>query len=335
MVIQRLATCQVLHPALIEAGMIKTLAEMLRLSFGNASMPKICLQSLVRLIVTLENDTDLRWHLVELLEYDIVPLITTYTRNGDDYGLVYCAIGLIHEYVVRRVAVRQFKDIRDFCKTLAAILDADDIAISIVALRTIKFLMLRDTEYQQNHVIKAGIGLRLAKCLTSKDDDVKYWALSIAHELVQHPSWRKQFVETTAFAQVINIGLTTASSRKPLRVTSEILPAKEYITDILVRMWSSADDLEMLLSVRGLVEATCVLLQMEKMQRDLSMNRVAIVLSEMAKRNETLDRRLTRYGVNLNHPARNEGGSGSSSAASGGTNSGSSSGSESLQTAQS
>ncbi|KAF9165672.1 hypothetical protein DFQ26_009616 [Actinomortierella ambigua] len=335
MVIQRLATCPVLHPALIEAGMIKSLAEMLRLSFGNASMPKICLQSLVRLIVTLENDEDLRWYLVELLEYDIVPLVTTYTRNGDDYALVYCAIGLIHEYVVRRVAIRQFKDISDLCKTLAAILEADDVSISIVVLRTIKFLMLRDSEYQLNHVIKSGIGLRLAKCLASKDDDVKYWALSITHELVQHPSWRKQFVKTTAFAQVINIGLTTTSNRKPLRVTSEILPAKEYITDILVRMWSSEDDLEMLLGSRGLVEATCVLLQLERMVRDLSTNRVAIVLSEAAKRNEILDRRLTRYGVNLNHPSANgeASTSRSGSGANSGMNSDSSSGNESLPAA--
>ncbi|KAF9978736.1 hypothetical protein BGZ73_000746 [Actinomortierella ambigua] len=335
MVIQRLITCLALHPALIEAGMIKSLAEMLRLSFGNASMPKICLQSLVRLIVTLENDDDLRWYLVELLDYDIVPLVITYTRNGDDYALVYCAIGLIHEYVVRRIAIRQFKDMPDLCKTLVAILEADDVSISIVVLRTVKFLMLRDSDYQLNHVIKSGLGLRLAKCLASKDDDVKYWALSIAHELVQHPSWRKQFVKTTAFAQVINIGLTTTSSRKPLRVTSEILPAKAYITDILVRMWSSENDLEMLLGVRGLVEATCVLLQLEKMGQDLSTNRVAIVMSEVAKRNETLSRRLTRYGVNLNDPLSSGEGSSTSgrSGANSGMNSGSSSGNESLAVA--
>jgi hypothetical protein len=45
-------------------------------------MPKICFQSLVRLIVTMEDDTAVRLHLEELLDYEIVPLIATYIRSG-------------------------------------------------------------------------------------------------------------------------------------------------------------------------------------------------------------------------------------------------------------
>lgn len=56
---------------------------MSRLSFGNANMPKICLESLVRLIVNMDDDDDVRWYLTELLDYDVVPLIATYIRSGE------------------------------------------------------------------------------------------------------------------------------------------------------------------------------------------------------------------------------------------------------------
>jgi hypothetical protein len=100
----------------------------------------------------------------------------------------------------------------------------------------------------QSQALTSGIGLRLAKCLASKDDDVKYWALSVAHEFVNHPIWRHQFIESGAFAQVLNIGLSTVS-RKPLKAASEILPAKDYIMDILVIMWGSSKYLNLRLMV--------------------------------------------------------------------------------------
>ncbi|KAG0248618.1 hypothetical protein BG011_010081, partial [Mortierella polycephala] len=223
MVVHQLAACEALHPDLIKVGLIRKLAEMSRLSFGNANMPKICLQSLVRLIVTMDDDADVRWYLTQLLDYDIVLLIATYIRSA----------------------------------------------------------------FYQLQALHAGIGLRLAKCLASKDDDVKYWALSVAHEFVQHPMWRHQFIESGAFGQVISIGLATVS-RKPLKATGEMLPAKEYIMDILVTIWSS--------------KGTCVMLQMEQLSNDLSQNRLAIKLAEMAKTSDTLNRRLSRYAVNLNNP---------------------------------
>ena len=157
------------------------------------------------------------------------------------------------------------------------LLAADEIYISRLVLRTLKFMILQDSKSSFEHLftpgsyiilsdcrhlvpsyilvilvyflfiviatfqlqaLNVGIGLRLPKCLASKDDEVKYWALSVAHEFIQHPRWRHQFIESRAFAQVINIGLLIMS-RKPLKTATEILPAKEYIVDILVTMWGS------------------------------------------------------------------------------------------------
>ncbi|KAF9170064.1 hypothetical protein BGX20_009471, partial [Mortierella sp. AD010] len=307
MVVHQLASCEALHPALINAGLIRTLAEMSRLSFGNANMPKVCLQSLVRLIITMEDDAEVRWRLSELIEYDIVPLIATYIRS-EDFELVYWALGLMHEFAIKRVALNDFKETRGLCRSINVLLAADEDYISRMVLRTLKFMMLEDGTFQLQ-ALNAGIGLRLAKCLASKDDDVKYWALSVAHEFVEHPEWRHQFIESGAFMQVINIGLSTVS-RKPLKAASEILPAKKYIMDILVTIWRSKDDLDLLLESRTMSESTCVLLQMEKLTSDLSQSELAVVLAEMARTSATLDRRLTRYGVNLNHPERPSPGSG-------------------------
>ncbi|KAG0059322.1 hypothetical protein BGZ89_000497 [Linnemannia elongata] len=300
MVVHQLTACEGLHAELIRFGLVRTLAEMSRLSFGNANMPKICLQSLVRLIVIMDDDDDVRWYLTELLDFDIVPLIATYIRS-DDLELVYWTIGLMHEYAIKGVALDHFKEMRGLCRSMNVLLAADEIYISRLVLRTLKFMVLQDTAFQLQ-ALNVGIGLRLPKCLASKDDEVKYWALSVAHEFIQHPQWRHQFIESGAFAQVINIGLSVMS-RKPLKTATEILPAKEYIVDILVMMWGSEADLDELMRTRGLTEATCVFLQMEKMAGDLSKNRLAVVMAEAAKTSAALDRRLSRYGVNLNKPS--------------------------------
>ncbi|KAF9083280.1 hypothetical protein BGX23_011625 [Mortierella sp. AD031] len=261
MVVHQLTACEALHSELIRYGLVRTLAEMSRLSFGNANMPKICLQSLVRLIVIMDDDEDVRWYLAELLDFDIVPLIATYIRSG--------------------VALDQFKEMRGLPRSMNVLLAADEIYISRLVLRTLKFMILQDVSFQYQ-ALNTGIQLRLPKCLASKDDEVKYWALSVAHEFVQRPQWRQQFIESGAFAQVINIGLSIMS-KKPLKTATELLPAKEYIVDILVMIWGSEADLDILLETRGLTEATCVFLQMEKMAGDLSQSPVAVVLAEAAK----------------------------------------------------
>lgn len=102
------------------------------------------------------------------------------------------------------------------------------------------FFFLGNIAIFQLQALEAGIGLRLAKCLAAKDDDVKYWALSLVHEFVLHPQYRPQLIESGAFAQVINVGLTAASSRTPLKATEEIASASAYMWDILVMMWSSS-----------------------------------------------------------------------------------------------
>ncbi|KAG0280324.1 hypothetical protein BGZ95_010524 [Linnemannia exigua] len=286
MVVHQLTACEGLHAELVRFGLVRTLAEMSRLSFGNANMPKTCLHSLVRLIVNMEDDEDVRWYLTELLDFDIVPLIATYIRS-DDLELVYWTIGLMHEYAIKD----QFKEMRGLCRSMNVLLAADEMYTSRLVLRTLKFMILEDASFQLQ-ALNAGIGLRLPKCLAFKDDEVKYWALSVAHEFVQHPQWRHQFIESGAFAQVVSIGLSIMS-RKPLKTETELLPAKEYISDILVMMWGSEADLDTLLETRGLTEATCVLLQMEKMTSDLSMSRLAVVLADAAKTSGYLDMEST------------------------------------------
>ncbi|GJJ75833.1 hypothetical protein EMPS_08191 [Entomortierella parvispora] len=299
MVIHQLALTETLHTDLISVGIIRTLAEMSRLSFGNATMPKICLQSLVRLIVTMDDDDDVRYYLCELLEFDIVPLIASYIRS-DDFELVYWAIGLMHEFAIKGVALDEFKETRGLCRSINVLLAADEAYISRVLLRTLKFMMLQDVSFQLQ-ALSAGVGMRLPKCLASKDDDVKYWALSLAHEFVLHRQWRQQFIESGAFGQVINIGLSSVS-RKPLKAASELLPAMKYIMDILVMIWSSRSELDLLMATTGVPEATCVFLQMEKLNGDLSQSRLAVALADMANYSDALDQGLTRYGVNLNRP---------------------------------
>ncbi|KAF9572161.1 hypothetical protein EC968_010167 [Mortierella alpina] len=295
--LQLLTRNDALHPELIRADLIRTLAEMSRLSFGNANMPKVCLQALVRLISTMDDDDDAQWYLTELLDYDIVLLIATYIRS-DDFELVYWAIGLMHEFAVKGVALEQFKAVNGLCRSLNVLLAADESYISRVVLRTLKYMMLQDPIFQLQ-ALNAGIGQRIPKCLISKDDDVKYWTLSLTHEFVRLPSWRKQFIESGALILIINLGVSSVA-RRPLKPEHEVLPAEELIMDIVVMTWGSKNDLETLVQTHGVLEATCIFLQMEARMGDLAQNRLAVVMAEIANYNEAVDRRLTRYGVNLN-----------------------------------
>ncbi|KAF9937631.1 hypothetical protein BGZ67_001032 [Mortierella alpina] len=236
MVVHQLAACDALHPELIRADLIRTLAEMSRLSFGNANMPKVCLQALVRLISSMDDDDDAQWYLTELLDYDIVLLMATYIRS-DDFELVYWAIGLMHEFAIKGVALEQFKAVNGLCRSLNVLLAADESYISRVVLRTLKYMMLQDPIFQLQ-ALNAGIGQRLPKCLVSKDDDVKYWTLSLTHEFVRLPGWRKQFIESGAFILVINLGVSSVA-RRPLKPEHEVLPAEELIMDIVVMIWGS------------------------------------------------------------------------------------------------
>ena len=159
---------------LIQDGFVAVLAKMARVTYGNTNMPKFCIQSLVRIISNVDV-VEAKTILTELLEYNVIDLISISLRSGtysiiyshrvsfslpssEDLELVYWAAGLMHEFVLKGkkatyletrrgvswypidVAAQQFREIKGVHGILNGLLAAEEIYISRVVLRTIKFM---------------------------------------------------------------------------------------------------------------------------------------------------------------------------------------------------
>ena len=69
---------------LIEQGFVSVLAKMARMTYGNTNMPKFCIQSLVRIISNVDV-LEAKTILTELLEYNVIDLISISLRSGNIY----------------------------------------------------------------------------------------------------------------------------------------------------------------------------------------------------------------------------------------------------------
>jgi hypothetical protein len=101
------------------------------------------------------------------------------------------------------VAAAEFRQIKGVQSILLALLSADEMYISRVVLRTIKFMAHGQgmpsiiTEYStiegiihcsiyidnfRLEMVRTGLITKIMHCLVSEDDDVKYWAVLCTHE---------------------------------------------------------------------------------------------------------------------------------------------------------
>ncbi|RKO85691.1 hypothetical protein BDK51DRAFT_18151 [Blyttiomyces helicus] len=123
---------------------------MSRLTFGNASMQKLCLHSLVRLISNMP--------------------------GPDDTDLVSWAIFLMHEFVVKDIGRDRFCKIKGMLKVLNNLISNDDVCISHIILRTLKYLGMRNEAFQLD-IIRSGIVRNIVPCLKSDEEDIQCWSL--------------------------------------------------------------------------------------------------------------------------------------------------------------
>ncbi|KAI9361286.1 hypothetical protein BD770DRAFT_20058, partial [Pilaira anomala] len=138
MILYQISLSDPLPRVLIENGFVSLLARMARMTYGNTNMPKFCMQSLVRIAANVDV-SEAKKVLTELLDYNIVDLIYNCLR-GEDVELIYWAAGLMHEFVLKDVAADKFREIKGIHVILAGLLSAEEMYISRVILRTIKFM---------------------------------------------------------------------------------------------------------------------------------------------------------------------------------------------------
>lgn len=182
---------------LIDNGFVSLLAKMARLTYGNTNMPKFCMQSLVRITSNVDVAGNINMFnkvtciymystiieakkiLLELLDYNIIELISICLR-GDDVELIYWAAGLMHEFVIKDVVADKFRQIKGIHTILSGLLSAEEMYISRVILRTIKFMAAGQDKFLQD-MVRSGMVKKIMHCLSLNDEDVKQWAILCIH----------------------------------------------------------------------------------------------------------------------------------------------------------
>ncbi|KAL0073218.1 armadillo-type protein [Phycomyces blakesleeanus] len=178
MILYQISLSDPFPKVLIRSGFIGLIAKMARMTYGNTNMPKFCMQSLVRILANV-NSTESKSILIELLDYHIVDLISICLR-GEDVELIYWASGLMHEFVLKDIAADEFRNIKGVHNILASLLSAEEMYISRIVLRTVKFMAYGQDKFKQE-MIHTGMVKKIMHCLTLNDDDVRYWAILCIH----------------------------------------------------------------------------------------------------------------------------------------------------------
>ncbi|KAG0182048.1 hypothetical protein DFQ29_006028 [Apophysomyces sp. BC1021] len=202
MILYQISLSDPMPKILILSGFVSLLAKMARMTYGNTNMPKFCMQSLVRIVASVDV-IEAKRILTELLDYHIVELISICLR-GDDVELIYWAAGLMHEFVLKDVAADKFRDIKGVHTILASLLSADEMYIARVVLRTVKFMAYGQETFRQE-MVHTGMVKRIMHCLTLDDDDVRYWATLCIHAVAGQVESHEDILCSSEFELLLSL----------------------------------------------------------------------------------------------------------------------------------
>ncbi|KAL7326104.1 hypothetical protein PS15p_208492 [Mucor circinelloides] len=205
MILYQISLSDPLPKVLIENGFVSLLARMARMTYGNTNMPKFCMQSLVRIAANVDV-TEAKRVLKELLDYNIVDLISNCLR-GDDVELIYWAAGLMHEFVLKDVAADKFREIKGIHAILASLLSAEEMYISRVILRTIKFMAFGQEKFRRE-MVRSGMVKKIMHCLSLDDEDVRYWAILCIHVVAGQVESHEDIISAPEFEILLELALS-------------------------------------------------------------------------------------------------------------------------------
>ncbi|KAI7867038.1 hypothetical protein BDF14DRAFT_1807873 [Spinellus fusiger] len=191
---------------------------MARMTYGNTNMPKFCIQGLVRIVANIDA-IESKSILIELLDYRIVDLISMCLR-GEDVELIYWASGLMHEFVMKDVAADEFRKIKGVHTILASLLSAEEIYISRIVLRTVKFMAYGQEKFRKD-IIRSGMVKKIMHCLTLEDDDVRYWAILCLQVVAGQVESHEEIVNAPEFELMLQLAV-------PRKVHASV-----FVSDIL------------------------------------------------------------------------------------------------------
>ncbi|KAJ3365946.1 hypothetical protein GGF32_007446 [Allomyces javanicus] len=225
LLVHSLATTEPIRQDLAHAGFILLLGHTLRIVFGNAAVQKLCFHALVRLVGSLPDRSSQVYHLQSLEACHIVGLVSGAIRT-EDLELTYWATGLVRELALKDVFRDELRRAHGLARSLVHLVSTQDLPLTKIVLLILKFLGLRQVEYQRE-IVALGVVPKAMACLVVGDEDCEYWALALLHDLASVPEANSAILEAREFPALIQF---VSSSRR-------LFPL--YAVDIITQLCGS------------------------------------------------------------------------------------------------
>lgn len=103
------------------------------------------------------------------------------------------------------VAADQFRELKGVPSILTRLLSAEEMYISRIVLRTLRYMAYGHEEFQQE-LIRSGATKKIMRCLSHDDEDVKYWCILCIHALASEVDSHVDIIESEEFPQLLGMG---------------------------------------------------------------------------------------------------------------------------------
>ncbi|EGF77219.1 hypothetical protein BATDEDRAFT_27890 [Batrachochytrium dendrobatidis JAM81] len=208
LLLHQISISEDMHFIMVKHNVIELLARVARLIFGNTSMQKLCLHSLVRLVSSLPAE-EAPAQLSILIEMKMIHIIAACLRHD--------------------IAKDRILAINGLFKTFSMCLANNETVIARITLRIIKCLCSENIKFQRD-LVRAKLLPPMIAALESKDSEAQYWAMAVMHELTSKSEIHKTFLDCGGLDT-----LTHAAKAAPHHVLL-------YIADMLVYLCGNASN---------------------------------------------------------------------------------------------
>ena len=225
--VEQMSQSDDLHEPMANDNVLALAARTATLFKGNFVLLRLCMMIMVRTLTTLESDATLT-HLMFLLNADIISTVT-YCLKSSNNELMFWTIGLLHEYVVKDLAIDEFSRVRGLPKILVDFMDTlNENSVLRIIFRIVRYLSRDNVDFQRELV---GCGF-ISKVLTKfrkSDPDTQYWIGSILHTLTLKEEFHEEFLKE----ETVKVILKVASKAKR--------PVAFLLCEIIVMLSDASD----------------------------------------------------------------------------------------------
>lgn len=119
--------------------------------------------------------------------------------------LVSWAIFLMHEYLIKDVARKEFCELKGLLRVLLFLL-AEESCIPRIILRSLKCLGTSSDTFQLE-MISAEVVKKVLPFLKSNDEECQYWAFSLLHDLMGYSESHEEFLSNKGISAISHVCL--------------------------------------------------------------------------------------------------------------------------------